>query len=72
MLVGVKEYRINRNIPEIVGNTWVDPTSVYLVKDVRVEKGFLYRVSFSQGGQILIDDESFQMIMRQPNDGPIK
>lgn len=63
MLVGIKEFRLNRTTPEVVGNTWVEDTSIYLVRQVDTEKGRFYRLTLTQGAQVLTDEEGFQKIM---------
>ena len=63
MLVGVKEFRLNRNTPEVIGNTWVETTSIYLVRDIQSEKGVFYRLFLNQGTQVIIDTDGFEKIM---------
>ena len=63
MLVGVKEFRLNRNTPEVIGNTWVETTSIYLVRDIQSEKGVFYRIFLNQGIQVITDAEGFEYIM---------
>lgn len=74
MLVGIKEFRMGRNnIPEVVGNTFVDPTSIYLMRETKLEKyGIFYRLSLNQGAQLMIDEEGFMRIMQSVNGDGVK